>query len=64
MFISLIATIVVLGLLYWLVTLIPLPAPFPNIVAVLFIILAVLIILEALFGLHLVGGSLLLPIAR
>lgn len=49
MLISLIGFIIVLGLVYWLVSLIPLPAPFPTIVKVLFIIIAVLYILHA-FG--------------
>lgn len=49
--ISLIITIVVLGLIYWVVSLIPLPDPFPMIVKVLFIIIAVLILLSAL-GVH------------
>lgn len=49
MLISLIGFIIVLGLVYWLVSLIPLPAPFPTIVKVLFIIIAVLYILQA-FG--------------
>lgn len=48
MLISLIVFIIVLGLIYWLVSLIPLPAPFPTIVKVLFIIIAVFYILQAL----------------
>ena len=47
--ISLLVTIILIGLLYWLVSLIPLPAPFPSIVKVLFIVIAVLTILSA-FG--------------
>lgn len=47
--ISLLITIVVLGLLYWAVSLIPLPDPFPTIIRVIFIIIAVLYILNA-FG--------------
>ena len=47
--ITLIVYLIVLGLLYWLVSLIPLPDPFGQIVRVLFIILAVLVVLSA-FG--------------
>lgn len=50
--ISLIISIVILGLVYWAVSFIPLPEPFPVIVKVLFIIIAVLLILSA-FG---IGG--------
>lgn len=47
--ISLIVFIVVLGLIYWAVSLIPLPDPFPTVVKVLFIIIAVIAVLNA-FG--------------
>ena len=46
---SLIVYLVILGLIYWLVSLIPLPPPFGQIIRVLFIILAVLAVLSA-FG--------------
>ena len=59
--ISLIGWLIIIGLLYWLVSLIPLPAPFPQIVQVLFILLAVLAVLSA-FGI--VGGGLALPHIR
>ncbi len=39
--ISLIIFIVVLGLVYWAVSLLPLPAPFGTIVQVIFVIIAV-----------------------
>lgn len=48
MLVSLIVFIVILGLIYWLVSLIPLPTPFPTIVKVIFIIIAVLYILQTL----------------
>lgn len=51
MFISLIVSLIVLGLFYWLVTLIPLPSPFPEIIKVVFVIVDVLIVLQA-FGVH------------
>ena len=53
--ITLIVYLIVLGLLYWLVSLIPLPDPFGQIERVLFIILAVLVVLSA-FGV--VSGGL------
>lgn len=60
MIISIILGIILLGLFYWLVSLIPLPEPFPTIVRVLFIILAVLYILDAL-GFYHTGVSLPFP---
>lgn len=50
--IELLVFIVVLGLVYWAVSLIPLPAPFPTIVQVIFIIIAVLALLNALGFTH------------
>lgn len=47
--ISLIAYLVVFGLVWWLVGMLPLPAPVAQIVRVLFVILLILIILGA-FG--------------
>ena len=47
--ITLIVYLIVLGLLYYLVSLIPLPAPFGQIVQVLFVLLAILVVLSA-FG--------------
>jgi hypothetical protein len=52
--ISLIVALIVLGLLFWLVSLIPLPAPFPMIIKVIFIIIAVVTVLNA-FGLNING---------
>ncbi len=49
--ISLIIALVILGLIYWAVSLIPLPDPFPQIVKVIFIIIAVVYVLNAL-GVH------------
>lgn len=60
MIVSLIVSLIVLGLLYWLVSLIPIPSPFPEIIKVIFIILAVLVVLQA-FGFAPIGtGHLLL----
>ena len=56
--VNLLLTLIILGIIYWLVTFIPLPSPFPQIVQGLFIILAIVVILSALGvipggGLHL-----------
>ena len=53
--ITLIVYLIVLGLLYYLVSLIPLPHPFGQIVQVLFILLAILVVLSA-FGI--ISGGL------
>jgi phosphoglycerol transferase MdoB-like AlkP superfamily enzyme len=47
--ITLIVYLIVLALVYWLVSLLPLPAPFGLIVRVLFVLLAILVVLSA-FG--------------
>lgn len=52
---TLIVYLIILGLIYWLVSFLPLPDPFSTIVRVLFIILAVLAVLAA-FGV--IGGGL------
>lgn len=44
--VSLIAYLVVFGLIWWLVSMLPLPSPVAQIVRVLFIILLILIILS------------------
>ena len=49
--IELLAFIIVLGLIYWAVSLIPLPAPFPTIVQIIFILIAVVALLNFL-GVH------------
>jgi hypothetical protein len=54
--ISLIIYLVVFGLIWWLVGMLPLPAPVAQIVRVLFIILLILIVL-AVFGI-IPGGYL------
>ena len=49
--------LIVLGLLYWLATLLPLPAPFPRIIQVVFVIIAVLYMLSVLLPLAGMGWS-------
>jgi hypothetical protein len=55
MIISLIVGIVVIALVYWLLTLIPLPSPAPVVLKVIFIVVLVLFVLQS-FGLW--GGKL------
>ena len=58
---SLLIFVVVVGLLVWLVSLLPIPAPFNQIVLVLGIIIVVIACLQFLFGVNLLGqlrGSL------
>ncbi len=45
--ISLVVYLVVFGLIWWLVSLLPLPAPVAQIVQVLFILMLIVIILSA-----------------
>jgi len=56
MMISLMVSIVILGLMYWVFSLIPLPAPFSTLIKVLFILTAVLMLLNT-FG---IGTDLIL----
>lgn len=48
--ISLIIIMVVFGLLYWLITLLPLPDPAKTIINVAFIIICILIVLSMFTG--------------
>jgi cation transporter-like permease len=52
--INLLVTVIILaivaGLLYWLVTLLPLPAPFPQIIQVAVVLICFLLLLGILFG--------------
>lgn len=52
---NLILFLVILGVLWWVVSLLPIPHPFPTIIQVLFVIIAVLALLNVLFGLSLLG---------
>ena len=54
--INLIVYLVVFGLIWWLVALLPLPSPVAQVVRVLFIIMLILIVLSV-FGI-IPGGSL------
>ncbi len=48
--ITIVVFLVVGGLLYYLITLLPLPSPFPQVIQVAIILILILVILGALFG--------------
>ncbi len=48
--IYLIVLMVVGGLIYWLITLLPLPQPFKQIIMVAFVLIAILLVLGVFFG--------------
>lgn len=50
MIVSILTTLIVLGLIYWVLTLLPLPEPFPQIVRVVMIVVVVLFLLNLLTG--------------
>jgi len=54
---SLLIFVVVVGLVVWLVTLLPIPAPFNQIVQVIGIIVVVIACLQFLFGIDLLGHA-------
>lgn len=56
MLISLLVAIIVLGLLYYIVTLLPLPEPFKKIALIIFILIAVLWLLSFLPGVPWAGS--------
>ncbi len=47
---SLLVTVIVMGLLYWLVTMLPLPEPFKQIITVIVIVICILYVMSLLFG--------------
>lgn len=52
---ELLATLIILGLVFYIITLIPMAEPFPQIIRIVAIIIAVVLILNAL-GFHLFPG--------
>ena len=52
MFIDLIITVAIIGLLVWVFSLLPLPAPFQQIIMAIAVIAVVIILLQFLFGLN------------
>lgn len=55
--IGLLVFVIILGLLYWCVTLLPLPSPFKQIAIVILILIAIIYLVSA-FGLLSVGPHL------
>ena len=49
--IHIVIILVVLGLIWWLLTLLPLPAPFGQIVQVILIIIAILVVISLIWPL-------------
>lgn len=47
---TLLVLVIVLGLVYWAITLLPLPEPFKNIALVILILVCVIYLLAFLFG--------------
>ena len=43
---SLLVIVIVLGLIYWLITMLPIPAPFKTVAIVIFIIICILVLLN------------------
>jgi hypothetical protein len=54
---NVIVVLVVCGLLYWILTLIPLPAPFPQIIRVVVIVAVVLYLLSVFLPFTGMGGG-------
>jgi hypothetical protein len=47
---SLLVMVIVLGLIYWLITMLPLPPPFKNIALVIIVVICLIYLLGILFG--------------
>jgi hypothetical protein len=47
---SVLVTVIVLGLVYWIVTLLPIPEPFKKVALVIFLVICLLYLLSLLFG--------------
>jgi hypothetical protein len=52
---SLLLLAVVVGLIVWLLSLLPIPAPFQTVILVIGILIVVVAALQALFGVNLIG---------
>lgn len=57
--ITLLIYLLILGVIYWVITLLPLPAPFRTVAIVIFAVVVIVILLN-----FLMGGSLGLPALR
>ncbi len=56
--INLVIILLVLGVVYWVTTLFPLPHPFPLIIQVVFVLIALIVVVNLLLGLSGGGGLL------
>lgn len=56
---TLLIYLLILGVIYWVITLLPLPAPFRTVAIVIFAVVVIVILLN-----FLMGGSLGLPALR
>lgn len=56
MLISLLIILMVLGVAWWVITLLPLPHPFPIIIQVVFVIIALIVVIDLLRGVTGDGG--------
>ena len=57
--ISLVIIVLVLGVAWWIISLIPLPSPFHLIIQVVFVIIALIVVVDLLLGISGGGGRLL-----
>lgn len=57
--INLIVILLVLGVVWWIITLLPLPAPFPLIIQVVFVLIALIVVVDLLLGISGSRGGLL-----
>jgi len=57
--ISLIIIVLVLGVAWWIISLIPLPSPFHLIIQVVFVIIALIVVVDLLLGISGGGGRLI-----
>jgi hypothetical protein len=53
--INLVILVLILGVVWWIITLFPLPEPFPLIIRVVFVLILVLILIDVLTGFAGVG---------
>jgi hypothetical protein len=47
---SILVTIIILGLIYWVLTMLPIPEPFKKVALVIFCVICLLYLLSLLFG--------------
>jgi hypothetical protein len=59
MLITLLIAVIVAGLIYWLLTMLPIPQPFKNVVMIIFIVICIIWLLgvSGIAGSHWGGGN-------